>query len=188
MPFREGQGARFKARTSGRVNERPHRRGRVLTRAGMSLRVGQRAPEFDVVSSAGRSLKLSELRGKKNVVLYFYPGDFTPVCTRETCGFRDMYADLESNDTEVIGVSVDSDESHQKFAAQYKVPFALVSDRNRDLARSYGATSFLRNIVGKASRITYLIDKKGEIAAILEGELSASKHVEGIREALQKLA
>ena len=153
----------------------------------MSLSVGQKAPDFDVVSSGGKSLKLSDFRGKKNVVLYFYPGDFTPVCTKETCGFRDMYAQLESSDTEVIGVSVDSDESHKKFAAEYKVPFELVSDKNKDLATAYGATSFLGKLLGKAGRITYLIDKKGEIAAVLQGELSASKHVDGIREAMKKL-
>jgi peroxiredoxin Q/BCP len=153
----------------------------------MSLRVGQKAPDFDVVSSSGKALKLADFAGKKNVVLYFYPGDFTPVCTKETCGFRDMYSTLESADTEVIGVSIDSNESHEKFAAEYKVPFALVSDKNRDLAKTYGATSLLQNILGKAGRATFVIDKKGEIAAIIQGELSASKHVDGVRNAIQKL-
>jgi peroxiredoxin Q/BCP len=153
----------------------------------MSLTVGQKAPDFDVVSSSGKSLKSSELLGKKNVVLYFYPGDFTPICTKETCGLRDMYADLETKDTEVIGVSVDSNESHEKFAAEYKVPFALVSDANMELAKRYGATSFVRNILGRTARKTYVIDKKGQIAGIFEGELSASKHVEGVRAAIQKL-
>ena len=154
----------------------------------MSLRVGQKAPDFDVVSSSGKALKLVDFAGKKNVVLYFYPGDFTPICTKETCGMRDMYADLESKETEVIGVSVDSNESHEKFAAQYKVPFALVSDKKRELAKTYGATSFLRDILGKTARITFVIDKKSEIAAIFQGELSASKHVDGVKEAIRKLA
>lgn len=153
----------------------------------MALTVGQKAPAFDVVSSAGKSLKLGDFLGKKNIVLYFYPGDFTPICTKETCGFRDMYADLETQDTEVIGVSVDTNESHQKFAAEYKVPFALVSDTSRDLARTYGATSFLGSILGKAGRVTFLIDKKGLIAGIFESELRASKHIEGVREAIKKL-
>lgn len=153
----------------------------------MSLRVGQKAPDFDVVSSSGKSLKLADFAGKKNVVLYFYPGDFTPICTKETCGMRDMYADLESKETEVIGVSVDSNESHEKFAAEYKVPFALVSDKNKGLAKVYGATSFLRDILGKTARITFVIDKKSQIAAIFEGELSAKKHVEGVRSAVARL-
>jgi len=153
----------------------------------MSLRVGQKAPDFDVVSSSGKSLKLQDFAGKKNVVLYFYPGDFTPICTKETCGFRDMYADLESQDTEVIGVSVDSNESHEKFAKEYKLAFALVSDSKRELAKTYGATSFLRDILGKTARLTYVIDKKGEIAGIFQGELSASKHLEGVRDTIKKL-
>ena len=153
----------------------------------MSLRVGEKAPDFDVVSSAGKALQLSDFAGKKNIVLYFYPGDFTPICTKETCGMRDMYADLETKDTEVIGVSVDSNESHQKFAAKYEVPFALVSDAKRELAKSYGATSFLRDILGKTSRITFVIDKKGIIQGIFQGELSAAKHVDGVRDAINKL-
>ena len=153
----------------------------------MSLRVGEKAPDFDVVSSAGKALQLSDFAGKKNIVLYFYPGDFTPICTKETCGMRDMYADLESQDTEVIGVSVDSNESHEKFAKEHKLEFALVSDAKRELAKTYGATSFLRDILGKTARITYVIDKKGEIAGIFQGELSASKHVEGVRGVIKNL-
>jgi thioredoxin-dependent peroxiredoxin len=152
----------------------------------MPLRVGQRAPDFEVVSSSGKRLKLSDFIGK-HVVLYFYPGDFTPVCTRETCMFRDAYEELAEGDTEVIGVSADSDESHRKFAAKYNLQFNLVSDPDRTLAKTYGATSFLRDILKKASRITYVIDKKGEIAGVFEGELSASKHVEGARELIKKL-
>jgi len=152
------------------------------------LRIGDMAPDFDVVSSAGKALKLKELAGKKNVVLYFYPGDFTPICTKETCGFRDMYADLGSKDTEVIGVSADSDASHEKFAREYKLEFALVSDGERQLAKKYGATSFLRDILGKLARKTFVIDKQGRIAGIFEGELSASKHVEGVKGLIAKLS
>ena len=116
----------------------------------MTLAVGQKAPDFDVTSSSGKSLKLSEMLGKKNVVLYFYPGDFTLVCTRETCGFRDAFEELASKDTEVIGISVDSNESHEKFAKEYNVPFSLVSDENRALAKEWlRAPSIARLIVGE---------------------------------------
>lgn len=153
----------------------------------MALRVGQKAPEFDLVSSSGKALKLAELVGKKNVVLYFYPGDFTPVCTKETCGFRDAFAELENKDTEVIGVSVDSDDSHRKFAEKYNIPFSLVSDEHKELAKKYEATSFVRDLLGKTSRITYVIDKRGEIAGVFQGELSANKHVDGARDLIKKL-
>ena len=153
----------------------------------MSLRVGQKAPDFDVVSSSGKRLKLAELVDRKNVVLYFYPGDFTPVCTKETCGFNAIYDELAGEDTEVIGVSVDSDDSHRKFAEKYDLKFALVSDGEKELARKYEATSLLRDLLGKTSRITYVIDKKGEIAGVFKGELSAKKHVDGARDLIRKL-
>lgn len=154
----------------------------------MPLHLGEKAPDFDLVASSGKRLRLSDFAGKKNVVLYFYPGDFTPVCTKETCGFRDAYEELADRDTEVIGVSVDSEASHRKFAEKLGLPFELVSDEQKDLARTYGATSLLRDILGKTRRITYVIDKKGEIAGVFEGELSASKHVEGVRDLIRKLA
>ncbi len=153
----------------------------------MALRVGQKAPDFDVTSSAGQKLKLSDFEGKKNVVLYFYPGDFTLVCTRETCGFRDSYAELAGNDTEVIGVSVDSDESHQRFAREYNVPFALVSDTSKSLSQSYDATGLLGRLMGKTNRVTYVIDKRGYIAGVFDSELRASAHVDGVRDLVQKL-
>jgi peroxiredoxin Q/BCP len=153
----------------------------------MPLRVGQKAPEFDVVSSSGKRLSLAELAGKKNVVLYFYPGDFTPVCTKETCGFNAAYDELAASDTEVIGVSVDSDDSHRKFAEKYGLKLDLVSDGEKELARKYEATSLLRDLLGKTSRITYVIDKKGEIAGVFQGELRASKHVDGARDLIRKL-
>ena len=153
----------------------------------MALRVGQKAPEFDVKASSGKQLKLSDLHGKKNVVLYFYPADFTMVCTKETCGFRDAYADLATQDTEVIGISVDSDESHEKFAKEYSVPFALVSDADKALARSYDATSFLGGLFGRIARVTYVIDKKSMIVGVFASELNASKHVDGVKNLIAKL-
>src|SRR5262249_59580196 len=99
-----------------------------------ALKVGDTAPPFDVTSRDGKRLRLEDFRGKKQVVLYFYPKDNTPVCTAEACGFRDMYEDLVAADTEVIGVSVDDEASHRGFASRHRVPFPLVSDNDRTLA------------------------------------------------------
>jgi thioredoxin-dependent peroxiredoxin len=153
----------------------------------MALRVGQKAPDFDVTSSSGASLKLGDFIGKKNVVLYFYPGDFTLVCTRETCGFRDSYAELASKDTEVIGVSVDSDASHERFAKEHAVPFALVSDPTKRLSTSYEATGVLAKLTGRVGRVTYVIDKKGYVAGVFDSQLRASHHVDGVRDLIRKL-
>jgi peroxiredoxin Q/BCP len=155
----------------------------------MALKVGQPAPDFSVTASDGRELKLADFRGKKNVVVYFYPADFTLVCTKETCGFRDAYQDLANKNTEVIGISVDDDASHQKFAEKYKVPFALVSDPGRKLAEQFGATGGLIDLISKkrSRRVTYVIDKQGTIAGVFQGELSADKHVDGAKSVIARL-
>ncbi len=153
------------------------------------LKVGQQAPAFDVTASDGKRLRLEDFRGKKNVVLYFYPRDFTRVCTAEACGFRDMYDDMVvSQDTEIIGVSLDSDDSHKRFATEHKVVFPLVADTDRSLARAYEAIGPLRGLLGIVKRVTFVIDKKGAIAAVLESELSADAHLNGVKAALARLA
>ncbi len=150
-------------------------------------RVGETAPEFSGESDGGK-ISLADYRGRKNVVLYFYPGDFTLVCTKEACGFRDIYEDLKGADTEVIGVSTDSNDSHKKFVAEYKLPFPLLSDKDKKIATAYGATNLISDLLGRVSRITYVIDKNGKIAAMLKSELSATKHVQGVKDALAKLS
>src|SRR5262249_55667970 len=152
------------------------------------LNIGDAAPDFDVLAHDGRRLKLAEYRGKKNVVLYFYPKDFTLVCTKEACGFRDMYDDLLSKETEVIGVSVDDETSHEKFAHKHRVPFPLVADPEKTLAKAYGAVSRLRDIlIGTTARVTYVIDKQGKIAAIYSSEILASQHLNGVKRTIAAL-
>jgi peroxiredoxin Q/BCP len=156
----------------------------------MPLTIGTPAPEFDVQArQAGelRRLRLSDFHDKKNVVLYFYPRDFTPVCTQEACGFRDLYEGLAGQDTEVIGVSVDSDESHVRFATEHKVTFPLVADPDKALARKYQATSRLRDLLGATSRVTYVIDKRGVIAAVFDSQLRAQVHLRGVQAAIAAL-
>jgi peroxiredoxin Q/BCP len=153
------------------------------------LNIGDAAPDFDVVAHDGRRLKLSEYRGKKNVVLYFYPKDFTLVCTKEACGFRDMYDDLLSKETEVIGVSIDDDASHEKFAHKHGVLFPLVADTAKKLAKAYGAVSRLRELLGgTTARITYIIDKQGKIAGVYSSDILASQHLNGVKKTIAELA
>jgi thioredoxin-dependent peroxiredoxin len=151
------------------------------------LKVGQAAPDFDVLTHAGERLRLADHRGRRNVVLYFYPKDFTTICTAEACGFRDMYEEIAKHGAEVIGVSLDTDESHRRFAEKHKIPFPLVSDRDKSITRNYGAISTIRSLLGLAKRLTYIIDKNGVIAGVFEGELSAKTHLRGARELLQRL-
>src|SRR4051812_2241548 len=137
----------------------------------MALKVGDEAPDFEAIASDGRRIRLSDSRSRKNVVLYFYPRDFSRICTAETCGFRDLYAQALGRDVEVIGVSLDDDSSHQRFAAAHAVTFPLISDTGRTLSMTYGAMNTVRNLVGLMKRLTYVIDKRGKVAGILTDQL-----------------
>jgi peroxiredoxin Q/BCP len=175
------EGAQLKARTLPPVNAPPMKRV-------VSLNIGDKAPDFDVTAHDGRRLRLADFAGKKNLVLYFYPKDFTLVCTQEACGFRDMYDDLVGKDTEVIGVSVDDDDSHGRFAKKHGVTFPLVADSKKELASKYKATGFLSDLMGSTNRVTYLIDKSGTVAGVFDSRIRASQHLDGVKQGLAALA
>jgi len=157
------------------------------SRRDAPLAVGDEAPDFEAKDTKGQSFRLSDYRGQKNVVLYFYPGDFTPVCTREACGFRDLYEDLRGHDTEVIGVSSDTEASHRDFSARHHLPFPLVSDPEKRIVRLYGADGSIFGLLERTKRITFVLDKEGRIARIFSGELRAGVHLTGVKEALAAL-
>ena len=157
----------------------------------MQLKVGDVAPGFEVTARQGgadRALSLRGLLAEKHVVLYFYPRDFTSGCTREACGFRESYGELQAGDTEVVGVSVDDGATHDRFAREYGLTFPLVSDPQRELARLYGATGVLSNVMGVTSRLTFVIARSGRIAATFDSAVRMSQHVDGARTAIQRLA
>ncbi len=124
------------------------------------LKVGTKAPDFEAVDQDGKTVRLSDFKGKP-VVLYFYPKDDTPGCTAEACNFRDKMDNFEKNGIKVLGVSVDGDKSHKKFEQKYNLNFTLVSDSKKDISKKYG-------VLGEraASRVTYLLDHDGKIAYI----------------------
>jgi peroxiredoxin Q/BCP len=132
------------------------------------LKIDDPAPAFTLPSTTGKDLALSEMRGKK-VVLYFYPKDDTPGCTKESCNFRDNMARLKGHGAAVLGVSRDTIASHAKFRAKYGLPFELLSDPDAQVGKAYGAFG-KKMMYGKpvtgTIRSTFLIDEKGRIAAI----------------------
>jgi len=147
----------------------------------MGLKAGDQAPDFRLSDQAGKPISLADFRGKKSVVLYFYPKDDTPGCTAESCSFRDSYEVFQEAGAEVIGVSSDSPESHAKFAAKYHLPFRLLSDDGEKVRRLYGVSSTLGLLPG---RVTYVIDRRGVIRHVFSSQFRPKKHVE---EALQIL-
>ena len=138
------------------------------------LEVGDRAPAFATKDQDGKAVKLSDYKGQK-VVLYFYPKDDTPGCTKEACSFRDQYEDFTAAGAEVIGVSSDSGDSHRKFAEKYKLPFTLLSDRDGQVRKRYGVPATLGLLPG---RVTFVIDKDGVVRHVFNSQLQATRHVQ----------
>ena len=134
------------------------------------LKVGDKAPNFKAKNQNGEELSLSDFKGKK-VILYFDPKDNTPGCTTEACNFRDNYQSLLKDGFEVIGVSIDSEQSHQKFISKFELPFNLVSDEDKKIVESYGVW-VEKNMYGKkymgTARRTFIIDEKGTIQHIIK--------------------
>ncbi|MEN2993287.1 MAG: thioredoxin-dependent thiol peroxidase [Bacteroidia bacterium] len=145
------------------------------------LAVGAVAPDFAAYDQNGTLRRLSDYRGQK-VILYFYPKDDTPGCTKEACNLRDHYAALQAAGYAVLGVSADDVESHKKFAQKYQLPFPLLADTNKEIIKAYGAWG-TKKLYGRTYegplRITYIIDEEGRIARIIE-KVETDKHAQQI--------
>ena len=147
------------------------------------LKVGDNAPEFTLTDEHGLPVSLKNFFRKKIVVLYFYPKDFTLGCTKEACSFRDDYQVYEEKGVEVIGVSLDSQESHKKFSEKHNLPFSLLSDNQKEVAKQYGVLGF-GSILTK--RVTFIIDKKGKIAWIFP-KVDIKKHSKEVLDVIDKI-
>jgi peroxiredoxin Q/BCP len=136
--------------------------------------VGDPAPNFALPNAAGEVVRLSDFLGKKDVVLYFYPKDYTPGCTAEACSFRDNYEVITEMGAEVLGISSDSQESHQGFAAQHRLPFPLLSDEDGAVRKRYAVPATLGLLPG---RVTYVIDKQGIIRHVFVSQINIDRHI-----------
>jgi thioredoxin-dependent peroxiredoxin len=134
----------------------------------MALKPGDPAPDFSLPDANGNLVRLADFRGKR-VVLYFYPRDNTPGCTKEACGFRDAYAQYEAQDIVVLGISTDDAKSHTKFVQKFDLPFPLLTDASGEVAtvyESYGLKKFMGKEYMGISRNTFVIDPSGNIEKI----------------------
>ena len=136
--------------------------------------LNQPAPDFTRQAHNGQLVRLTDYRGKHVVVLYFYPMDGTPVCTKEACSFRDAFEEFTKLGAVVIGVSADSPERHQAFAASQALPFLLLSDQDGSLRKAYQVPKTLGIL---PSRVTYVIDKQGVVRHVFSALFSAEQHV-----------
>ena len=153
------------------------------------LEVGSKAPAFTLPDAEGKKIKLSDFKGSP-VVLYFYPKDDTPGCTKEACAFRDRSAELKKLGAIVLGVSADSSASHAKFRDKYSLNFPLLADESHEVAEKYGSWRE-KNMYGKKSmgiqRSTYLLDAQGKVARVWK-RVSVDGHDAQVLEALQELS
>jgi len=140
-------------------------------------KVGDTAPAFSGLDQNGKTVSLSDYAGKTNVLLYFYPKDFTGGCTKEACGFRDRLGDLQTNTVAVIGVSYDSVESHKKFATEYNLEFPLLADTNGVITKAYDAKMPVMKL---NKRISFLIGKDGKILHVTDA-MDPQKHFDEMK-------
>jgi len=142
--------------------------------------VGTSAPDFEAPVTSGSTIHLHDYRGQK-IVLFFYPQDDTPGCTIESCGFRDVYDKVKAMGAEILGVSVDDVDSHKRFTEKFSLPFPLVADVDKKIAKTYGVLSEKSPV---ARRVTFLIDQNGKVIKIFD-PVKAASHPAEILEALK---
>ncbi len=147
----------------------------------MGLKIGEQLPDLSLKNESGKEFNFRKI--DKALVVYFYPKDFTPGCTREACGFRDSYEDFKEIGAEIIGVSSDSQESHSKFKAKHQLPFLLLSDPEKKARKAFGVKSNLLGLL--PGRETYIFNKNGNLI-FRYNSLNSSKHIEEALIALRK--
>ena len=149
------------------------------------VKVGEQAPDFTLYDQDGESVSMSDFKDVNNVVLFFYPKDFSPGCTTQACSFRDSYESFTDQGAVVIGVSSDSVESHKKFLDAYLLPFTLLSDPKGEVRSLYGATKAFGLLPG---RFTFIVDKTGEIRHIFTSETNMKKHIDEAIRVLREIS
>ena len=150
-----------------------------------TIDVGDQAPDFAVTSHDGHEIRLSDFRDDNVVVLFFYPKDGTPMCTKEACAFRDAYQDFAEAGAVVIGVSADSEDRHRGFAAKNDLPFHLVSDTDGSLRRLFNVPKTMGFLPG---RVTYVIDKTRTVRLLFNSQMSTDGHVQEALKMVRELA
>ena len=155
---------------------------------GLKLKEGDKAPEFTAAISGGSHVSLSDFKGR-HVILYFYPKDDTPGCTKEACGFRDHFASFKKKGAVVLGVSTDPVKAHDKFVEKFKLPFALLADEDKTIVQAYGVwgeKSFMGRKYLGVHRVTFLIGPDGRIRKIWP-KVKPDEHAAEVLTALQAL-
>lgn len=153
--------------------------------AAVDLKEGDPAPPFSAQDQSGRTLQLSDFKGRSHVVLYFYPKDDTPGCTKEACSLRDGYGAIQAAGAVVLGVSIDDVAKHRAFSEKFGLPFSLLADPDKVIIRAYGvANAWAGGLIAK--RVTFVIDKEGVVRKVLM-DVDPRKHDQQVLEVLRQL-
>ena len=150
------------------------------------LKEGDRAPEFSGVTADGKRIRLGDYLGRQPLVVFFYPKDNTTVCTKEACSFRDHAGEIAAACGAVLGVSMDSEASHRKFAEGHRLNFPLLADTDASICKAFGVARLGGWLPPR--RVTFVIDREGVVRRVIASELNANKHVDGALAALRELA
>jgi len=141
----------------------------------MSVQIGDKTPDFELADQTGNRVRLYDLIEKQNIVLFFYPKDDSPGCTKEACAFRDSYEVFQEYGAEVIGISSDSEDSHKKFSEKHKLPYTLLSDKKGKVRKLFDVPKTMGIFPG---RVTYIIDKQGTVQQLFNSQLNFKGHIE----------
>lgn len=145
------------------------------------LVIGDIAPDFDLIDDEGEQVALDDLLAGESLILYFYPADFTPLCTAEACSIRDMHEDIVDVGVKIVGISPQSEASHQRFKKQFKLPFPLLYDKSKKVIRAYGVDGPFGMGV---RRVTFLINKDKKIENRVVSDLFVGSHTQFIKEVI----
>lgn len=140
------------------------------------ISIGSTVPLFSLKDQFGNTFQLSSVIGKKNLIIYFYPKDDSPGCTREACSFRDQYEVFNNNDTMIIGISAQSVKSHLQFAQKHRLNYTLLSDEGNKVRKQFGVPSNLMGLL--PGRVTYVVNKEGKVVFMFNSQINAEQHVE----------
>lgn len=151
----------------------------------MALQIGDNCPSFKLANQFGELIDSTSLIGSKTLVIYFYPKDDTPGCTKEACSFRDSYEEFKDLGCEVIGVSSDSIANHRKFAEKYGLSFNLLADTEKELRKAFGVPGNLFGLI--PGRVTYIIDLQGKIRGVYNSQTDPLGHIEQALTLVKKL-
>lgn len=151
----------------------------------MAIQIGDSCPSFKLFNQRNEEVNIADYIGKKNLVIYFYPKDDTPGCTKEACSFRDQFEVFQSLDTEVIGISSDSPKKHKEFAERHRLNFTLLSDQDKSVRKAFGVPNSLFGLL--PGRVTYIIDKNGVVRGMYNSQTDPLGHISKALQTLEEL-